>query len=200
MLTAERARSPLTITDLEGYEISVWWHGGLRFDRFDRAAGDAVAHFLSESICVAGSYAEQYPESEAEIKPFRILAGKVLDLRDLDDFERWMGFKLTRDWFGEYGARATMAHNSIGLRSGGKDLRRAMAEGYDAVLFYDTNVKNKGATVTAAVFDGQCLELVPRPSHEDRMVRGYRVRGLEPTLDIQPPETGTEENLPQFSP
>lgn len=168
---------PFEFTD-EGIVTDVFWHGGLRFDELRADPGPSLAHYLSACDSAAATYAEQYAEDAAEIKPYELRCRRLLDLTTTAAFEEWMG-DLGGSYSSEWGRRAQCANQNFDLRSGGAAIGRAWGQGYDAVAFWDSNAYNRGATLSVAIRSGHQARLAPVPALCESMIRGYRVRGAD---------------------
>jgi hypothetical protein len=132
------------------------FHGGTRFDEFcpDPAAG---AHYASDSVDAACSYAGQYPEKDAEIKPLLLRMVNPLDLRERAAFMQWGGADPSNGPFSS--ESRNMAHNSI-AGSGSSVLQRAKDAGHDGLVFYDTHADGRGQHVSYAFFSAEQSMLV----------------------------------------
>jgi len=106
------------------------------------------AAYATESQDVAESYADQYGNSEQEVKSLYLNLANPLDLRDPSLYKKWVGE--IGDTFNAQ--ELNMAHGSREIRSGGKVLSDAKKAGYDGVVFYDTDVYDKGAETAYAFF------------------------------------------------
>lgn len=135
------------VVDTKG-RPKILYHGGLRFDQFSEKP-EAGAHYASDDIEAACSYAGQYRPEEAEIKPLWLSLKNPLDLRQPDNFEKWTGTKLDHSCSGLAGE---MRHSWIG-RSGSKIFEKIKAAGYDGLIFYDTFADNRGLHTSYAFFD-----------------------------------------------
>lgn len=129
------------VVDEDGNPKTVY-HGGKVFDSF-RKDPSALAHYATDSLDVASGYADQY-SNDTEIKSLYLSINNPLDLRDPELFEEWTGSSAS--------TANDMARNSRPIRSGGDVLVRAKDAGYDGVIFYDTDVYNRGAETAYAFF------------------------------------------------
>lgn len=169
------------ITDSKGLPLEVY-HGGLRFDAF-RSNPEALAHFASDDYAVADGYADQFPREQVELKALFLRVENPLDLRDPDTYEKWVGVPLARcEASSEWGMRTFMAQNCIQVRAGGALLAAAKRNGHDGVIFYDTDVRNRGYHTTVAFFEPEQAKLAPGT---DARLNHYTVRDLpeQPSFD-----------------
>lgn len=140
------------IRDAAGKPLEVY-HGGLRFDSF-RERPESLAHFASDDYAIADGYADQYSRESAEIKALFLRIENPLDLRDFDLFEKWIGLDPRQcDASSEWGVKAYMAHNNIGVRSGGELLKKVRQAGHDGIIFFDTDVRNRSLHTSYAFFE-----------------------------------------------
>lgn len=116
--------------------------------------------YTTDDLDTASSYAGQFPTDKAEIKPLFAKMENPLDLRNPDTFRKWAG-EPGGEFFDD---RKNMAHSSVG-RSGSRLFDKAKAEGYDGVIFYDTDALDKGLHTSYAVFNSSQLRGAPS-AHE----------------------------------
>lgn len=147
------------VVDENGKPLIVF-HGGERFDAF-RGNPAAGAHYATESLDTAQTYASQYSTDEAEIKPLYLRIENPLDLRDYDAFEEWTGHTFTGNYFSDGGKRSEMARAAHDIRSGGKILAKAKEQGYDGIIFHDTDAMNRGSDTSYVFFDPTQAKAAP---------------------------------------
>ncbi|MBK9923625.1 MAG: hypothetical protein IPP09_10755 [Elusimicrobia bacterium] len=107
------------------------------------------AAYATESEDVAASYADQYEGDKQEVKQLYLKMENPLDLRDTLTFKKWVG-DIGETFFSQ---EMNMAHGNRQIRSGGKVLDAAKKAGHDGIIFYDTDVYDKGASISYAFFD-----------------------------------------------
>lgn len=154
------------VVNAKGLPLEVY-HGGLRFDDF-RENPESLAHFASDDYAVADGYADQYPRAQAELKALFLSMKNPLDLRDPQTYEKWVGVQIEDlGAASEWGERTAMAQNAIGVRSGGELLEKARKAGYDGVIFFDTDIRNRGYHTSYAFFDP--AQARPAPGTDARL-------------------------------
>lgn len=172
------------IVDRNGLPLELY-HGGTKFDAF-RSDPSAIAHFASDDYAVADGYADQYPREQAELKALFLKIENPLDLRDPKIFVEWTGVDpLDSDAASEWGVRTFMAQNCIQARSGGRILAAAKRAGHDGVIFFDTDVRNRGYHTTYAFFDPTQAKIAPGT---DAKLNHYEVRGMPNEVSFDPKE------------
>jgi len=170
------------IVDRNGLPLEVY-HGGTKFDAF-RSSPSAMAHFASDDYAIADGYADQYPREHVELKALFLKIENPLDLRDPKIYLRWTGVDpLGSDAASEWGRRTFMAQNCIQARSGGGILAAAKRAGHDGVIFFDTDVRNRGYHTTYAFFEPTQAKIAPGG---DARLNHYGVREVPHDLSFDP--------------
>ena len=151
-----------------------WTHTNHVCDTEEEAKQDAIGTrkmytpvmYATSDLEAGYSYASQLPKEEAEIKPLYLKLENPLDLRDRVAFEKWTGIKPEPSAFmKEYDS--DMADNSGPMRSGGRVLAAAKEAGYDGIIFYDTDVMNRGPITSYAFFKPTQAKLAKIPQGEE---------------------------------
>jgi len=168
-----------------GYQ-GPFWHGGTVQDKF-RDDPEAKAHYVSEEIDAAATYAAQYPPGEGTIKPIYLKLNSTLDLTEPEAFRKWVGEP--REQFSTPGYRML----ADGFGSGAPILDRIREMGYDSVRFYDTDASNRGCAPSIAFFNADAARMGPRdfeiihgPAYWDYTIEDGTVM-MSPTGQVIPP-------------
>lgn len=187
------------VVDADGKPLVVY-HGGLKFNAF-RNSPDSVAHYASDDVATAFGYADQYSADRAEVKPLYLKIENPLDLRDRATFLQWTGVDPNdAPVFSDWGRKAFMAHEGFPMRSGGKVLQKAKADGYDGVIFYDTDVMNRGLHTAYAFFTPTQAKAAPADAARMNDFDEVRAEGNSGAFDPTNPDILHQGPRGTFSP